>query len=125
MIFKTFARPDKEELQHDSTEWIEWYKGYFKELKSKLTKDKILTHIDLMCDFVRNYTFDAKDLSAWNGKMLITVSEDDIVLRFFEGLKNLYPKAEYHVFREGLGAHSIGLISPKIFNRRIREFLES
>jgi len=41
-----------------------------------------------------------------------------------DGLKRLYPNAEYHMFNKGLGAHSIALISPKIFNQRIREFLE-
>jgi pimeloyl-ACP methyl ester carboxylesterase len=125
LIFRLFARPDKEELHHDSTEWLEWYKGYFKELKSKLTKGTIITHIDLMIDFVRNYNFHADDLSSWKGKMLITVSEDDTVLKYFDGLKRLYPHAEYHMFRKGLGAHSIALISPEIFNQRIREFLEN
>jgi pimeloyl-ACP methyl ester carboxylesterase len=125
LIFRLFAKPDKEELHHDSTEWLEWYKGYFKELKSRLTKEKIITHIDLMTDFVRNYSFRADDLSSWRGSMLITVSEDDIVLKYFDGLKRLYPHAEYHMFRKGLGAHSIALISPQIFNQRIREFLES
>jgi len=123
-IFKLFAKPDKEELNHDSTEWLEWYKGYFKELKSKLTKEIILTHVDLMIDFVRNYDFHSDDLSMWEGDMLITVSEDDVVLKYFDGLKSLYPNAEYHIFRKGLGAHSIALISPEIFNQRIREFLE-
>ena len=123
-IFKILAIPDKEELQHDSTEWIEWFKGYFKELKSKLTKKKILTHIDLMIDFVKNYSFQPDDLSSWNGKILITVSEDDVVLRFFEEMKKIYPYAENHIFKKGLGAHSIGLISPQVFNSRIREFLD-
>lgn len=125
LIFKSLAKPDKEELDHSSTEWLEWYKGYFNELKAGLTKDKIITHVDLMIDFVRNYTFSADDLSTWNGEMLITVSADDVVLGYFEGLKRLYPDAEYHVFNEGLGAHSIALISPDVFNRRIREFLET
>ena len=65
-----------------------------------------------------------KKTSNRKGKMLITVSENDIVLRFFEGLKELYPMGEYHVFPEGMGGHSIGLISPRIFNQRIRTFLE-
>ena len=125
LIFRLFAKPDKEELHHDATEWLEWYKCYFKELKSKLVKEKIITHIDLMTDFVRNYKFDADDLSAWEGNMLITVSEDDVVFGYYDGLKRLYPNAEYHMFRKGLGAHSIALISPKIFNQRIREFLEN
>jgi len=124
LIFKLLAKPDKEELNHDSTEWLEWYKGYFKELKSKLTKETIITHVDLMIDFVRNYDFHADDLSIWKGNMLITVSEDDTVLKYFDGLKRLYPNAEYHMFRKGLGAHSIALISPEVFNQRIREFLE-
>lgn len=124
-LFKTLAKPDKEELQHDSTEWLEWYKGYFNELKSRLTKEKIITHIDLMIDFVRNYSYQPDDLSSWNGKILITVAEDDIVLKYFEGLKQLYPNAEYHVFRKGLGAHSLALISPQVFNQRIRQFLET
>jgi hypothetical protein len=29
------------------------------------------------------------------------------------------------VFDKGLGAHSIALISPQVFNRRIRQFLEN
>jgi pimeloyl-ACP methyl ester carboxylesterase len=124
-IFKNLAQPDKEELQHDSTEWLEWYKGYFKELKSRLTKGKIITHIDLMMDFVRNYEFHADDLASWKGDMLITVAGDDVILKYFEGMKQLYPRAESHMFPKGLGAHSVGLISPQIFNRRIREFLDN
>jgi pimeloyl-ACP methyl ester carboxylesterase len=124
LIFKSLAKPDKEELEHDSTEWLEWFKCYFKELKSRLTKAKIITHIDLMMDFVRNYTFTPEDLSDWDGEMLITVSEDDVVLNYFEGMKHLYPYAEYHMFEKGQGAHSIALISPKVFNQRIRAFLE-
>lgn len=122
-IFKWLAKPDKEEIQHHSTEWLAWYQAWFRELKSKLTKELILTHIDLMMDFVRNYTFTASDLSGWGGKMLITVSADDIVLRYFEGLKQLYPQAESHMFDGGLGAHSLALITPAVFNQRIGAFL--
>jgi len=124
LIFKLLAKPDKEELEHDSTEWLEWYKGYFDELKSRLTKGIIITHIDLMMDFVRNYSFHPDDLSVCEGDMLITTAEDDIVRKHFDGMKRLYPYAECHVFPEGLGAHSLALISPRVFNRRIREFLE-
>jgi len=124
LLFRLLAKPDKEELHHSSTEWLEWYKSNFRELKSRLTKDLILTHIDLMIDFVRNYSFHQDDLSSWKGKMLITVAEDDVILKYFDGLKALYPNAEYHMFKKGLGAHSIALITPKIFNQRMREFLE-
>lgn len=123
LIFKAFAQPDKEEIQVN-TEWSTWYQAYFKELKSQLTKDLILTHIDLMIDFVRNYEFHSEDLSAWDGEMLITVSRDDVVFNYFEGLTRLYPTAETHIFDSGLGAHSIALISPQVFNQRIRQFLE-
>ena len=123
-VFRSLAKPDKEEIEHASSEWLPWYQGWFKELKSNLTKDLIITHIDLMTDFVRNYTFDANDLSEWDGQMLITVAEDDIVFNYFEGLKQLYPHAECHVFKKGLGAHSLALISPAIFNQRIADFLE-
>jgi pimeloyl-ACP methyl ester carboxylesterase len=122
-IFKLLANPDREEIHHESTEWLAWYQGWFRELKSKLTKALILTHIDLMRDFVRNHTFTASDLSGWGGKMLITVSADDIVLRYFVGLKMLYPQAETHVFDGGLGAHSVALITPGVFNQRIGAFL--
>lgn len=123
MLFKLLAKPDKEEIEHNSTEWLEWYQGWFRELKSKLTKDLIITHIDLMMDFVRNYEFDAGDLSEWAGQMLITVSEDDIVFNYFDGMKQLYPQAEYHMFEKGLGEHSLALITPAVFNQRIAEFL--
>lgn len=125
LLFRALAKPDKEELQHNSTEWLEWYKGNFKELKSRITKGTIITHIDLMIDFVRNYRFQVGDLPTWKGQMLLTVAEDDIVMKYFDGLKRLYPNAEYHVFEKGLGAHSLALISPQIFNQRIREFLEN
>ncbi|MGD2026743.1 MAG: alpha/beta hydrolase [Anaerolineales bacterium] len=125
LIFKSLAQPDKEELRHDSTKWLEWFKGYFKELKSKLTKDQIITHVDLMRDFVTNYHFTPDDFPGWHGKLLITVSEDDVVLNYFEGMKKLYPNAETHMFPQGLGAHSIALISPEIFNQRVRAFLEN
>jgi len=124
MLFKLLAKPDKEEIQHSSIEWLEWYKGWFQELKSKLTKAQIITHIDLMMDFVRNYKFDASNLSEWKGEVLITVSEDDVVLGYFDGLKRLYPNAEYYIFAKGLGAHSIALITPVVFNQRIVKFLE-
>ena len=78
-----------------------------------------------MIDFVRNYRFQVGDLPTWKGQMLLTVAEDDIVVKYFDGLKSLYPNAEYHVFEKGLGAHSLALISPQIFNQRIREFLEN
>ncbi|MBN1428337.1 MAG: alpha/beta hydrolase [Anaerolineae bacterium] len=125
LAFKLLAQPDREELHHNATEWLEWYKGYFRELKTGLTKAMIITHIDLMIDFVRNCKFHPDDLSDWKGRMLITVAEDDIILRYFDGLKKLYPNAEYHMFSKGLGAHSLALISPKIFSQRIREFLEN
>ncbi|MBN1139697.1 MAG: hypothetical protein JXM73_24200 [Anaerolineae bacterium] len=56
--------------------------------------------------------------------MLITVAEDDIVFKYFDGLRRVYPSAECHIFETGLGAHSLALISPGVFNQRIREFLE-
>jgi len=123
-IFRQFAYPDKEELQHDSTEWLQWYQSYFKENLSSLSKDFILTHIDLMMDFARNYEFQPGDLSSWDVEMLITVSADDVVFDYFGGLKQLYPEVETHVFPEGLGAHSIALITPQVFNERIRGFIK-
>ena len=124
LLFKAFAQPDKEEIQAN-TEWSDWFQAYFKELKSKLTKAKILTHIDLMIDFVRQYKFAPEDLSTWQGKMLITVSKDDVVFKYFEGLKHLYPMAQTYQFDSGLGAHSIALISPQEFNNRIHKLLNS
>jgi pimeloyl-ACP methyl ester carboxylesterase len=122
-IFKNLAQPDKEE-RLANTDWSTWFQGYFKELKSKLTKDLILTHIDLMIDFVRNYKFQPDDFKAWDGRMLITVSEDDVVFKYFDGLKRLYPMAQTHNFDADLGAHSIALISPGIFNQRVDQFLD-
>ena len=122
-VFRKFAHPDKEELHHDSTDWLDWYKSYFRENKSNQQKDYILTHLDLMMDFSRNYEFHADDLNSWEGELLITVSEDDVVRGYFEGMKMLYPQAETHIFPEGLGAHSIALITPQVFNDRIRAFL--
>ena len=124
LLFKAFAKPDNEEIQA-RTEWSDWYQSYFKALKSELTKDLILTHIDLMIDFVRHYEFHPDDLATWDGEMLITVSEDDVVRRYFEGLRHLYPMAQTHIFDVGLGGHSIALISPQVFNQQIRHFLES
>jgi len=63
MIFRILAKPDKEELHPTNSEWLAWFKAYFAELKSTLTKEKILSHIDLMIDFSRNYAFHPDDLS--------------------------------------------------------------
>jgi pimeloyl-ACP methyl ester carboxylesterase len=123
LLFRKLAKPDKEELQHNSTEWLEWFKCWFNEIKANLTKGKIITNIDLMTDFVRNYNFNPDDLSAWKGRMLITVAEDDVVVKYFDGLKQLYPNAENHMFPKGLGAHSLALITHKVFNQCIKEFL--
>ena len=122
-VFRKFAHPDKEELNHNSTEWLDWFKSYFRENVSNLQKDSILTHFDLMMDFSRNYEFHADDLDSWGGELLITVSVDDVVRGYFEGMKELYPQAETQIFLEGLGAHSIALITPQVFNDRIRTFL--
>ncbi len=27
LLFRSLAKPNKEELHHNSTEWLEWYKG--------------------------------------------------------------------------------------------------
>ncbi|MEA3327448.1 MAG: hypothetical protein U9R53_09115 [Chloroflexota bacterium] len=56
------------------------------------------THINQMVDFSRNYAFHPDDLSAWHGNILITVSEDDIVFKYFTELKQLYPFAQTHIF---------------------------
>ena len=122
-IFRAFAQPDKEELEAD-TPWQTWFRAYFKTLKANLTKPIILTHIDLMMDFVRRYAFHPDDMKDWDGNLLITVSADDVVFNYYEGLKRLYPMAETHVFEAGLGAHSIALISPKIFNQRVLAFFQ-
>ena len=120
-IFRAFAQPDKEELKA-KTDWQTWFRAYFKELKANLTKPLILTHIDLMMDFVRLYSFHPEDLDNWEGDLLITVSADDVVMPYFEGMRRLYPMAKSHIFEESLGAHSIALISPEIFNQRIQKF---
>jgi len=122
-LFRSFAQPDKEESEADAV-WKDWYLLYFDSLKARLTKPVILTHIDLMMDFVRHYEFHPDDLKDWDGNLLLTVSADDIVLKYYEGMKSLYPMAETHVFNPGLGAHSIALISPDTFNQRIGEFLK-
>lgn len=122
-LFGTFAQPDKEELQAD-TLWQSWFRAYFKDLITHLNKENILTQIDLMIDFVREYQFTAEDLSEWGGKLLITVSADDVIYPYFDGMKKLYPMAETHTFEAGLGAHSIALIFLEVFNQRIREFLK-
>ena len=75
-----------------------------------------------MMDFVRNYAFHHKDLTHWDGELLITVSADDVVMPYFEGMRQLYPMAESYIFEQGLGAHSVALISPEIFNQRIQKF---
>ncbi len=76
-----------------------------------------------MTDFVKNYDFSPNDISLWKGRMLITIAEDDVIFKYFDGLKKLYPEAEYQTFPQGLGAHSLALITPKVFNQRIKEFL--
>lgn len=64
-----------------------------------LTKGaKHFTLIDLMIDFVRHYDFGPDDLAAWEGDMLITVAGDDVVLCYFDSLRERYPHAAYHVF---------------------------
>ena len=63
MIFRILAKLDKEELHPTNLNWLAWFKAYFAELKSTLTKEKILSHIDLMIDFSRNYAFHPDDLS--------------------------------------------------------------
>jgi hypothetical protein len=116
------AKPDKEELQHKSTEWLDWFKCWFKEIKANLTKDAIIANIDLMTDFVKNYDFSPNDISLWKGRMLITIAEDDVIFKYFDGLKKLYPEAEYQTFPQGLGAHSLPSLRRRFSTNALRSF---
>jgi pimeloyl-ACP methyl ester carboxylesterase len=83
-----------------NTEETEFWKAYFHEMFSYMTKEHLLSHFKRIMDFSQNYTFSKDDLANWLGKILILESDDDqsISLSERDAIKEMYPQAQVHTF---------------------------
>jgi len=93
-----------------NTEETEFWKAYFYEMFSYMTKEHLLSHFMRILDFIQNYTFSKDDLASWLRKILILESENDQAISPSErdALKEMYPKAQVHTFH-GTGHLTLAL----------------
>jgi pimeloyl-ACP methyl ester carboxylesterase len=78
----------------------DFWRAYFENLLTSMTRTDYLNRIQVCIDFYRNYTFSSDDLRTWRGKMLIIESDDDAYVSAQQraALRALYPKARVHTF---------------------------
>ncbi len=77
-----------------------FWRGYFDDIITSMTRVDYLSRIRVCIDFYQNYKFAHDDLRSWRGKMLIIESDNDVYVsaRQRAVLKALYPRAHVHTF---------------------------
>jgi pimeloyl-ACP methyl ester carboxylesterase len=92
-------------------------------MNHQLAKDDLRGIMDRTLDFYgRSWT--ARDLAGWGGRMLIVMAEDDPVSseRVFKAFHELYPQAEWKLFRGG--GHATAVSSQEEYQSAIESFLQ-
>jgi pimeloyl-ACP methyl ester carboxylesterase len=105
-----------------NTEEKGFWKAYFHEMVSRMTKEEQFSLSKCMLDF-SNYAFSKNDLANWPGKILILESDNDPSFPPSErrALKELYPQAPVHTFH-GTG-HLTIIVEREEFLSVVRRFL--
>lgn len=88
----------------------EFWRAYLNEaIASDLLKEVVIHQNKCLLDLARQPQFTPDDLKQWRGKALIIESDDDpaIPSRDRALLRNTYPQAEVHTFRDAGHASSI------------------
>jgi pimeloyl-ACP methyl ester carboxylesterase len=104
------------------TEEGEFWKAYFHEMLSYVTREYLVADFQCMSDFFQNYTFSSGDLADWPGEVLILESDNDIIpCSVREAIRELYPRAQVHTFH-GTG-HMTIVVNREEFVSAVRDFL--
>jgi pimeloyl-ACP methyl ester carboxylesterase len=88
----------------------EFWRAYLNEaIASDLLKEVVIHQNKCLLDLARHPQFTHNDLKEWHGKILIIESDDDpaIPARARALLRNTYPQAEVHTFKDAGHASSI------------------
>jgi pimeloyl-ACP methyl ester carboxylesterase len=123
-IFSLIAKWKISKLIPADIEEKEFWDAYFHEMLSNMKKGVLASLSKCMIDFGQNYTFSRDDLANWPGKILILESDNDPFFHLSErkALKELYPKAQVHLFH-GTG-HLTVIVNQEEFLSIIRSFLQ-
>ncbi len=78
----------------------DFWRGYFDDIITSMTRTDYLSRIQVCIDFYQNYKFAPDDLRSWRGKILIIESDDDayVSARQRASLRALYPRARVYTF---------------------------
>jgi parallel beta-helix repeat protein len=124
-FFKRKMEIELKRFSIGSSTWEGWLKAYINELLSKDVKSFAISQINVMNDYMHYHEFKNGDLDNWEGKIDILHAEDDPLDKVqLVGLRKIYPEANVHVNDAGLGARNSIIISPMIYNEKIREILD-
>lgn len=115
--------------------WLRWLtvapteRHFWRELMAdlaleRLTKRDLVSALENVSDFARQYHFGPTDLTRWSGRTLLLESDDDQVFGPAQraALRGLYPEAEVHTFH-GAG-HTAVFTRTNEYVAAIEGFLE-
>ncbi|MGD8807826.1 MAG: alpha/beta hydrolase, partial [Chloroflexota bacterium] len=106
------------------SQWVAFHQAYFQEQTAKLKKEMFLRFMKLGLETRRDFIFEADEIEAWPGRMLILTSEDDdFSYPRLAILKERYPRAQTHVFEAG--GHHTFLFFPEEYTKVLGRFLEA
>jgi len=79
---------------------VPFWSAYFEELlSSRLTKADVVANIRQQVEYHQRFHFTPQDLPNWEGRVLITESDTDIIgPRRRQALRETYPQAELYTF---------------------------
>jgi len=94
-LFNHPVPAEKAHLVEDSREKVKvWMKHHF-------TKEMFLSRMNLSIDYDAKERLLFDKLDNWQGKVLVTGSDDDPMWGETEPIQDIYPQAQYHCFKGG------------------------
>ncbi|MFN2222931.1 MAG: alpha/beta fold hydrolase, partial [Candidatus Promineifilaceae bacterium] len=104
------------------SQWGAFHEAYFQEQAAKLNKEMFLRFMKLGMETRRDFIFEADEIEAWPGRMLILTSEDDdFSYPRLDILQERYRRAETHVFEAG--GHHTYIYFPEAYTEVLKGFL--
>jgi len=103
---------------------LNFWRAYFKELLSALTKEEIVNIYRRAIDLEQNYSFTAAEAAGWPCEVLILESDNDSIIKAKEraALKKIYPRSRVYTFK-GAG-HGASIVCREEFISVVRQFLK-
>jgi pimeloyl-ACP methyl ester carboxylesterase len=104
------------------SQWQAFHEAYFQEQVAGLDKGTFMRFMEMGMETRRDFVFEADEIRAWPGRMLILTSEDDdFSYPRLAILQERYPQAETHVFEAG-GHHTV-IFFPEAYTEALARFL--